>query len=233
MYGIIRVMIIVNKNLGSNIYTGRLLITLGLLSIGTAAFFILVQRDFKRLLAYSSIEHMGIIALGIGLFTPLSIFGALFHLLNHAVTKSMLFLASGNIYLRYETKHISKIKGVIKNMPVSGSVFLLGMFAIIGMPPFSIFSSELNIIIASFNKGQYVISGILLLFLTMIFAGFMARLSGMLFGQTMNSQHGTGEINKISCVVIMILLVIAGITGIYMPAAIKQLIDSCIGIINL
>jgi hydrogenase-4 component F len=94
MYGIIRVVAIVNRNLGSGLFTGRLLMALGILSILTAAIFILTQKDYKRLLAYSSIEHMGIIAFAVGIFTPLSVFGALLHTINHSFTKSMLFLSS-------------------------------------------------------------------------------------------------------------------------------------------
>ncbi|MDD3169187.1 MAG: proton-conducting transporter membrane subunit, partial [Eubacteriales bacterium] len=97
LYAVIRVLSIVNKNLGDSRFTGRIMIGFGLLSITTAAIFILTQKDYKRLLAYSSIEHMGIITLAIGLFTPLSIFAGLFHMINHSFTKAMLFLASGNI----------------------------------------------------------------------------------------------------------------------------------------
>jgi hydrogenase-4 component F len=134
MYGIIRVMIIVNRNMGSSLFTGRLLMILGILSIGTAAVFIIVQKDFKRILAYSSIEHMGILAFGFGIMTPLSIFGSIYHILNHAFTKSLLFMASGNVFLKFGTRQVNKVHGIIKVMPVTGIAFLLGIFAITGMP---------------------------------------------------------------------------------------------------
>jgi hydrogenase-4 component F len=151
VYGVIRMTAIVNKNLGSSSYTGTLLMAAGLLSIGAAAVFILPQKGYKRLLAYSSIEHMGIITFALGIFTPAALFGALFHMINHAFTKSLLFLSSGNVYLKYKTKDISKVSGLLKTMPVAGTIFLLGLFAIVGMPPFSVFSSELSIMISSFE----------------------------------------------------------------------------------
>jgi hydrogenase-4 component F len=121
VYAVIRVVSILNKNMGTAVFSGRLLIAVGLLSILTAAVFILTQRDYKRLLAYSSIEHMGIIALSIGVFSPASIFAAIYHMINHSFTKSMLFLSAGNVYLKYDTMEISKVNGLLKVLPVSGT----------------------------------------------------------------------------------------------------------------
>ena len=123
MYAIIRVLAIVNRNLGDSSFTGRIMIAFGLLSIAAAAVFIMTQKDYKRLLAYSSIEHMGIIALAFGLFTPLSVFAGFFHMINHSFTKSMLFLSSGNILQKYGTRDISRVRGLLKTLPVSGMVF--------------------------------------------------------------------------------------------------------------
>lgn len=98
MYGIIRSVAIVNKNLGSSVFSGRLLMAIGLVSIGIAALVIISQKEYKSLLAYSSIEHMGIIAFALGVFTPASVFGALFHMINHSFTKSMLFFCHGQYF---------------------------------------------------------------------------------------------------------------------------------------
>lgn len=231
MYGIIRVMIIVNKNLQNKLFTGRLLLIFGLLSIGTAAVFVLVQQDFKRTLAYSSIEHMGIIALGFGISTPLGIFGALYHVLNHSLTKSMLFLSSGNVYLRYETKKISKVKGILKTMPVTGTVFLLGLFAIVGMPPFSIFSSELSIITAAFKSSNYLAAALVLVFLTLVFMGIAVRMLKMFYGEP-SKDHGKGEIGKLTPVVLIVLLILIGTTGLYLPGPLSRLLDGAVNIIN-
>lgn len=231
MYGILRVMVIANKTLGSSLFTGRILIVMGLISVGTAAVFILVQSDYKRLLAYSSIEHMGIIAFGFGLLTPLSIFGALYHMLNHALTKSMLFISSGNIYLKYETKKISQVQGILKVMPVTGTAFLLGLFAITGMPPFSIFTSELSIITASFGKAYYFGVALLLLFLVLIFAGFVSQMVKMVFGAPSSEEVTVGEPALLSSVILIVFLVIISVTGFYIPGPLKTLIDSARDII--
>ncbi|UWG95367.1 hydrogenase 4 subunit F [Dehalobacter sp. DCM] len=197
MYGIIRTTAIVNRNLGSNDFTGRLLIGIGILSIATAALFILTQKDYKRLLAYSSIEHMGIIAVAFGLFTPLSIFGGLLHMINHSFTKSLLFLSAGNIMQKYDSKQIYKIRGVLKTLPVSGPAFLLGLFAITGTPPFSIFTSEFCIISAIFKESTgWVYTGMRLgmgiafiLLLGLVFAGVAVTLFRMFYGSDTNSLY--------------------------------------------
>ncbi len=231
MYGIIRVMSIVNKSLGNSSYTGNLLLLLGLLSIGTSAVFILVQRDYKRILAYSSIEHMGIIALGLGICTPVSIFAALYHTFNHAITKSMLFLATGNVYLKYHTKKISSIRGLIKTMPVTGVVFVLGTFAITGMPPFGIFMSEFNTVAAAIFSKRYLTAILLLVFLAAVFGGFTKQLSRMFYGNVNNPDIQRGETNIIGPVVLISLLCIALLMGIYIPEPLKNLMDNAVGII--
>lgn len=231
LYGIIRVTIIVNKSLGSSIYTGRLLLTAGLLSIATAAIFILQQKDYKRMLAYSSIEHMGIIAFALGMFTPAAIFGALFHIVNHAFTKSMLFLSSGNVYLKYKSKEISKVTGLLKILPVTGTAFLLGLFAIAGMPPFSVFSSELNIIIASFDSDHTALGIMLILLISLVFAGMAASMLAMFFGEAKNKDIVRGDINYPGTAVVIILFAVIAVMGLYMPRQLAVLIVSASGII--
>ncbi|MDD2400857.1 MAG: hydrogenase 4 subunit F [Clostridia bacterium] len=231
MYGIIRAVAIVNRNLGSSIYTGRLLIALGILSIFTAAICILAQKDYKRLLAYSSIEHMGIIAVGIGIFTPLSIFGALLHMINHSLTKSMLFLTSGNILQKYDTKQISKIKGALKLLPVSGIVFLLGLFAIAGMPPFSVFASEFNIIVSIFVAKRFFVGSAFILLLAIIFAGIAVNLFKIFYGNNQEEDLQRGETNIPGTVAIVVLLVVITITGLFIPNELKDLITQAQNII--
>jgi hydrogenase-4 component F len=224
-------MSIVNKSLDSSRYTGNLLILLGIVSIGTAAIFVLVQQDYKRILAYSSIEHMGIIALGLGICTPISIFAALYHTFNHAMTKSMLFLATGNVYQKYHTKKISSIKGLIKTMPVTGLVFVLGSFAITGMPPFGIFMSEFNTVVAAVFSKNYIITGLLLIFLAAVFGGFTKQLGRMFYGKNNNVEIRKGELDRIGPVVLVVLLCITLIIGVYIPEPIKTLMDNTTNII--
>jgi len=223
MYAIIRCLTIVNKNSGDSQFAGRLMIGFGLLSVLTAAIFILSQKDYKRLLAYSSIEHMGIIALAMGLFTPLSIFAGLLHMMNHSLTKSMLFLASGNILQKYNAREISKIQGLLKTLPITGTVFLLGLLAISGTPPFSIFGSEVNVFISVFNADQAGLGIVLILLLAIIFAGIAATLFRVFFGSADAGQVQPGETNLPGALAICVLLIAIVVTGLYLPDGLKDL----------
>ncbi len=227
MYAIIRVLAIVNRNLGGSSFTGRLMIVFGLLSIAAAAVFIMTQKDYKRLLAYSSIEHMGIIAFAFGIFTPLSVFAGFFHMINHSFTKSMLFLASGNILQKYDTREISKIRGLLKILPVSGTAFLLGLFAISGTPPFSIFASEVNVFLSVFSAKYYLLGGVFILLLAFIFAGIAVSLFKVFYGEPASGAGiSRGEINKPGVAVLLVFLVSILAAGLYMPETLKDLITS-------
>jgi len=224
LYPIIRTLAILNRNLESSVFTGRLLIGIGLISVATAGIFIITQRDYKRLLAYSSIEHMGIITLAMGIYTPAAVFGGLFHMINHSFTKSMLFLASGNILQKYGTREIGKVRSLIRVLPVSGPIFLIGLFAIGGTPPFSIFSSEFNILISIFQKRSFGVGVALLALLTLVFVGIATTLFRMFYGKNMVKEVSTGEMNPYGTAVLIVLLAIISITGLYMPQGIKSLI---------
>ena len=181
LYAILRFGIIVIKGVGFA-YFGNMMVLLGLLSLAISGGFILVQKDLKRLLAYSSIEHIGIISIGFGLGSVLGTAGALLHVFNHAVTKSLMFFGAGDIVSAYKKHNMNAIRGVIKALPFTGIMVLLGVFAITGFPPFSIFISEIIIIIAAFLKGAYLTVGLLLLFLAVIFGAFIYHFGKMLFG---------------------------------------------------
>lgn len=226
MYAIIRTLSIVNKNLGDSGFTGKIMISFGLLSIATAAIFILTQKDYKRLLAYSSIEHMGIIALGIGLFTPLSVFAALFHMINHSFTKSMLFLASGSILQKYGTREISKVRGLLKVLPYSGLAFIIGLFAISGTPPFSIFASEINVFASIFDSNNILLGIVFIFLLALIFVGISITLFNVFFGDYNPEDMKPGETNIPGTAVILVLLVIISVSGLYMPDLLKNLLSA-------
>lgn len=181
IYAILRFGIIVIRGAGFS-YFSNLMILFGVISLAISCGFILVQKDLKRLLAYSSIEHIGIICIGFALGAPLALAGALLHVFNHAVTKSLMFLGAGNIVSTYKTHNMNAIRGVIKVLPFTGVMMLLGVFALTGFPPFSIFISEILIIIAAFTAGSYMTAALLLLFLAVIFGAFIYHFGEMLFG---------------------------------------------------
>lgn len=183
IYAILRFAMIIIKGVGFA-YFANLMILFGLISLAISCGFILVQKDLKRLLAYSSIEHIGIISIGFSLGTPLAIAGALLHIFNHAVVKSFMFFGAGNIVSVYKKHNMNAIRGVVKALPFTGVMVLLGVFALTGFPPFSIFISEILIIIAAFQKGSYLTAASLLLFLAVIFGAFIYHFGKMLFGNS-------------------------------------------------
>ncbi|MGB7605305.1 MAG: proton-conducting transporter membrane subunit [Lutisporaceae bacterium] len=158
-----------------------LFIAFGCISLVVATFSILRQSNYKRLLAYSSIENVGIMSLGLGFGGFAGIFGALLHSIIYAYGKSLLFLVSGNILSAYKTKRIDKISALIKTMPVNSIFLILGMLVIIGIPPFAAFFSEFNIFVAGFEGGHYISVVLLALCLLIAFAGFLNAFIKMVF----------------------------------------------------
>jgi hydrogenase-4 component F len=163
------------------IFARQTVLVLGLASMAVAAGLIIGQSDYKRMLAYSSVEHMGILAVGIGL-GGLGDWGALFHAVNHSLMKAALFLVAGNILAAYGTKTSSEISGVTRRLPVSGVLWVAGLFAVMGSPPFGAFSSELTILRAALGSGAWVVAGLYSLFLTAVFAGMITVLVRMAQG---------------------------------------------------
>lgn len=159
----------------------QMLIVLGLGSMAVAAALILGQQDYKRMLAYSSVEHMGIIALGVGLGGA-GVFGAMLHAVNHSITKAMLFLVSGNIVAVYRTKEVRSVTGMLRVQPWTGVLWIVGLLAITGTPPFSTFVSELAILAVALGAQQWAIAAIYLVLLAVIFVGMTTAMLRMVQG---------------------------------------------------
>ncbi len=163
-------------------YSSNVLIAFGLASMLVSAVFILNQNDYKRMLAYSSIENMGIIAVGTGI-GGLALFGAMLHMIHHSLIKSSLFLSAGNILLGYGTKLIRKTGGMLRLFPITAATFLAGFAGISGFPPFGLFISELLIILGAIKAGRYVVISIFIFCLILIFAGASRLVMQMVFGE--------------------------------------------------
>ncbi|RPI21596.1 MAG: NADH dehydrogenase FAD-containing subunit [Acidobacteria bacterium] len=148
----------------------KALLTLGVVSVAVGAVFILGQSDFKRLLAYSSVENMGLLAIGLGV-GGVGTIGALFHAVNHSLVKGMLFLLAGNILVVYRTKAIAPVRGLLRRLPWTGALWLAGFLAITGTPPFSPFFSKFLILKACFDSGHWLVGVLLLFLLAVIFIG--------------------------------------------------------------
>ena len=183
LYALLRFHILATACLGTP-FSSHLLLGFGLLSMFLAAPFILVQENLKRMLAYSSLEHVGLICVGIGLGTPITIFGALLHMGYHALTKPVLFFAAGNIHQTYHTLEFRLIgPGVVKVLPVT--VLFMGSAAVAaaGLPPFGLFLSELTIIGGGVLAGQFAISILVVGALIACFYGMLRQLTRILPGE--------------------------------------------------
>ena len=163
-------------------FTGGILVLFGLLSIITAALFMLGQRDYKRLLAYSSIEHMGILALGIGLGGGAA-FGALLGALSHSLTKAGLFFTSGVVLAAEKTKRIADVRGLWRRAPATAALWLAGFFIITGAPPSGIFLAKFLILKEAVYGRHYWLAGPFLFFLAVLFAGMAKVFIAMTFGE--------------------------------------------------
>ncbi len=158
-------------------------VSFGLISAGAAAFLLLQVKDYKRLFAFSTIEHMGIILVAAGLGGGAAHLGATYQIMAHAVTKSFCFFAAGATLLITGTRKIDTVRGLIRTSPVAGISLMLGGLAIAGAPPFAVFISEFSIIKAGLAAGHYVIIGLLTLFIAIAFCGIMYQINKMVFGR--------------------------------------------------
>jgi hydrogenase-4 component F len=181
MYAIIRFLAIANARLGDT-YPRAVLLSFGFASIVIGALFMVRKGNFKRLFAYSSVEHMGIIAVALGFGGTLGLYGALLQVLNHALAKAVLFLAGGDVSLRYKTREAAGVSGLLTAVPVTGAVLLLAAFAVLGSPPFGVFLSELTIVRAGFARGSPAFPLLLLALLGVAFFAFARTITGMVTG---------------------------------------------------
>jgi hydrogenase-4 component F len=181
-YALLRYKVIADAALGSG-YMRNLLVAGSLLSLAVVASLLLAQRDYKRLLAYSSIEHMGLVALGAAIGTPLAVAAALLHMLGHGIGKAVLFCSSGEILLVDGTTDITGVRGLLARRPLLGGVFGLGLLALLGLPPFSLFASELAIARAGIASGLGWAVTIALILVFVIFAAIVGHGQQMLLGE--------------------------------------------------
>ncbi len=159
-----------------------IVVVIGTLSLAIAALFITRQTEVKRLMAYSSVEHMGVMTLGLGFGGPLGVAGALYHMLNHSLNKSLMFFGAGDAMHAFHTKRIRRVRYVLTAMPVAGVLWIVGALAITGAPPFGLFLSELTIMRAGLAGPNAWAVFVMLVLLLVIFVGFLNHFRAMYFG---------------------------------------------------
>ena len=221
---------LVDLSVGTTEFTSALFMYFGLASIVLASLIIFTQRNYKRLLAYSSIEHMGVIALGIG-FGGVATLAAFFHVLYHALTKVFLFLAAGNILLRFSSTKFEHVSGVIRALPVTGVLFLGGFLAISGLPPFGMFFSKFLILSGGVEAHLPVMIAALVA-LSLAFYGFFRHVSPMLFGP-LPAGIERGEANRLTVLPLLALALAYLFLSFSVPEPIMAILSGAADMVNL
>jgi hydrogenase-4 component F len=225
LYVILRMLPILNAT--GRIHIDRWAVVVGLASVGIAAFLILQVTDFKRLFAFSTVEHMGIILTAAGLGGAAAHYGAVYQILNHSLTKSFCFFAAGSALLAVETRQIADVRGLIRTSPAAGVALLFGGIAIAGAPPLAVFLSEFSILRSGVAQQQYLATGLLAVFVIVAFFGILNHLNRMVFGQPAPLANGHVPARlPASC---LLTLILAGVPivvlGVYMPAPLHRLLE--------
>lgn len=205
-------------------FAREIMVFMGLLSMTFGAVFMVRQRDFKRMLAYSSVEHMGILVLGVGI-GGLGVYGALLHMINNGLTKGVLFLSAGNIHRAYGSKLTDDVHGAIERVPLSGWLFLCGFFAITGSPPFAPFVSVFTIVTAAVAGGQYVTTGMFLVLVAVAFVGMGATVLAVVQGKQAAGQGGNRFRDSFATgAPILLFLVLVVLLGVWIPGPLDSLV---------
>ena len=229
-YALLRFDAITTRAIGSG-FGHVLLLIFGSLSIVVAALLMVVQRDLKRLLAYSSVEHMGIVAVGVGLGGPLGLFGALLHCFNHSIAKSLLFFAAGHVRENFSTLRMEKIRGMAGSLPWTSGALVLGSLAIVGLPPFGLFISEFFILTAAFSAGAYALAVVVLAALSVVFGSLLYHFQGMLTGRP-DSPPACPKLLGSELAVMGICAVSLLALGIRIPGSFANLLHVAMGVLQ-
>lgn len=227
LYAIVRWKAVVNGTVGPG-FTDGLLLVLGTSSLVIAALSLVIQRHYKRLLAYSSIEHTGLVCLGLGL-GPLGVFAAMLHLLNHTVAKSMMFFLSGRILDRYRTTELGRVSGLLRTMPVTGGLFAAGMIALVGLPPFGLFLSKFAVVRAGFAADRPWLMAAILALLIVAFVALVTHLNRMLYG-TPPAGVTLGETERLGLVPLVLCAAVLVVLGLTVPGPVEALLTRIVEI---
>lgn len=226
---VVRFYTIITGTIGTD-FINILLLLFGFLSVGVAAFLMLVQSDMKRLLAYSSVENMGLIAIALGIGGELGIFAALLHAINHSLVKALLFCGSGNVLLKYGTRDMNSVKGLLSVAPLSAVLITGAALALGGMPPFNVFFSELLIVTAGINAGSWMLVILLLLLLAVVLAGLVRMVAKIVMGPA-PAEVDKGEVGLLTTLPMVVLIVLMLIMGVCMPRSVGSVIDRATGVV--
>ena len=209
------------------------LLAFGVASLLLAALYLFGQRDIKRLLAYSSIEHMGILAIGVSFGAPVALAGVMLHVLAHAAAKANAFMGAGVFTVKYGSKQIATMRGALDLLPWSGPLFLLAIFALSAMPPSGIFRSEFEIVYGGLGSGHYAAAAVLVVLVTVAFLGLTTASTRMLFTPAPRSLSAAAARDRGEPSAWMVVPAVAGIAvlfvlGVHPPGELTDLISRAV-----
>jgi hydrogenase-4 component F len=218
---------------GNAAFTRPILLVMGLLSMAVAGLMILRQRDLKRMLAYSSVEQMGILAVGMGIGGA-AVFAVLLHMLGSGLAKSLLFLSTGNIYHAYGSKSIADVSGVLRRLPLTGLAMTAGLLAITGSPPFGPFVSTFAIVNSTLSGGHFGVAAVFLLLLFVVFLGMGATVLAAVQGRpSQQSATGTRHGSLAASLPLVVLLAMVLGMGIAMPDFLRELVSGAARLLEM
>lgn len=209
-------------------------LVLGLVSVGTAAFLLLQVRDYKRMFAFSTVEHMGIILAAVGLGATAAGYATMQQIVSHSITKSFCFFAAGAALLAVGTREIAAVRGLIHKSPIASAALIFGGLGITGAPPLAVFLSEFLILKAGLNQGHYLATALLAIFIVIAFFGVMLHINRMVFGAgegedtPPTKEHSGGEYGEklpFSCRLALFLAAVPVLLlGLYIPKPLEDLL---------
>jgi hydrogenase-4 component F len=212
------------RGTGEAEFAREALLAIGLLSMAVAAVFVVRQRDFKRMLAYSSVEHMGILVIGLAI-GGLAVYGAFLHMINNGLTKGVLFLSAGNIHRAYRSKSTDHVTGALRRVPLSASLFLAGFLAITGSPPFGPFVSEFTIVRSTVQAGHFAVAAAFLLLLAIVFIGMGVTVLAVTQGEPPAAEPRITYHDRFSTVApVALFMAIVLLLGLYIPPPLDKLL---------
>ncbi|MGA2192034.1 MAG: hydrogenase 4 subunit F [Nitrospirota bacterium] len=235
-YGVMRFAVIARASCGPA-FVRDMMFLFGISSVVVASVFMLIQGNVKRLLAYSSIEHMGIIALSFGVGGPFGLYASLLHILNHAIGKPLMFFVTGRIKGLYNSVESEGISGILKAMPLMGVIGFIGVMALAGAPPFSMFVSEFLMLRALAAGGYWYVMGVFLATGGLVFYGLLKNFGGMFLGAPSMPLPVGAAVYKsktsfITGTVMFGMAMALVVMGIYIPGPLDRLITLSAGIIG-
>jgi hydrogenase-4 component F len=229
LYCILRIHLISKASLGPE-FSGSLLLTLGLLSVLIATPFILVQWDLKRLLAYSSIEHVGIMAVGVGIGVEAGAFGALLHMTYHSLAKPVAFASAGTLAQLHSSSDFKRIgNGTFSRAPIASLLLVLAALMITGSPPFGMFFSEMTILKAGFASAHAKATSVFLAALVVLFCGFAFQIGRLVLGPSRDPSDRRvpfPERFDVGMATAIVAAIVAAVSAFYLPGPLMSLIRS-------